>query len=446
MDHRPLLLPFNFMNFHAWFQCFSGCGVRYRLDQIVYRCESCGGLLEVRHDVDALKQRSATEWKQLFDSRLGRKSGVWSKKEVVLPELGDQNIVSLGEGNSPLIKSDRFARHLGIDEIYIKQCGTSHTGSFKDLGMTVLVSMVNQIRSRIRAVACASTGDTSAAVSAYCAAAGIPSIVFLPKDKVSVAQLIQPVANNAITLSIDTDFDGCMKIVQEITKDTSIYLANSMNSLRVEGQKTIAFEIVQQLGWEVPDFVVVPGGNLGNVSAIGSGFLLMRDLGLISRLPRLVCAQTERANPLYRSYREGFADLQAVTAGKTHATAIQIGNPVSFGKAVKALRASNGIVEQATEAELVNACAEVDRFGFFNDPQTGVALASTIKLVQSRLIPSSSRVIVISTAHGLKFAEFKTKFHQGQLPEVNPALQNLPIHVQADVAAVRAAIDGRIPA
>jgi threonine synthase len=446
MDHRPLLLPFNFMNFHAWFQCFSGCGVRYRLDQIVYRCESCGGLLEVRHDVDALKQRSAAEWKQLFDSRLGRKSGVWSKKEVVLPELGDQNIVSLGEGNSPLIKSDRFARHLGIDEIFIKQCGTSHTGSFKDLGMTVLVSMVNQIRSRVRAVACASTGDTSAAVSAYCAAAGIPSIVFLPKDKVSVAQLIQPVANNAITLSIDTDFDGCMKIVQEITKDTSIYLANSMNSLRVEGQKTIAFEIVQQLGWEVPDFVVVPGGNLGNVSAIGSGFLLMRELGLISRLPRLVCAQTERANPLYRSYREGFADLQAVTAGKTHATAIQIGNPVSFGKAVKALRASNGIVEQATETELVNACAEVDRFGFFNDPQTGVALASTIKLVQSRLIPSSSRVIVISTAHGLKFAEFKTKFHQGQLPEVNPALQNLPIHVQADVAAVRAAIDGRIPA
>src|SRR5207244_8720435 len=220
--------------------------------------------------VDALRQRSAADWKQLLDSRLGRMSGVWSKKEVVLPELEDKNIVSLGEGNSPWLKSERFARNVGIDEIYSKQCGASDTGSFKDLGMTVLVSMVNQIRSRIRAVACASTGDTSAAVSAYCAAAGIPSIVFLPKDKVSVAQLIQPVANNAITLSIDTDFDGCMKIVQEITKDTSVYLANSMNSLRVEGQKTISFEIVQQLGWHVPDFVVVPGGNLGNVSAIGN--------------------------------------------------------------------------------------------------------------------------------------------------------------------------------
>ena len=434
------------MTFHAWFECFAGCGVRYRLDQIVYRCESCGGLLEVRHDVDALKQRSAAEWKQLFDSRLGRTSGVWSKKEMVLPELDEKNIVSLGEGNSPLIKSERFAKDQGLDEIHIKQCGTSHTGSFKDLGMTVLVSAVNQIRSRIRAVACASTGDTSAAVAAYCAAAGIPSIVFLPRDKVSIAQLIQPVANNAITISIDTDFDGCMKIVQEITKDTSIYLANSMNPLRVEGQKTISFEIIQQLGWQVPDFVVVPGGNLGNVSAIGTGFLLMRELGLIDRLPRLVCAQTARANPLYRAYREGFAKLESVTAGETYATAIRIGNPVSFGKAVKALRATNGIVEQASESELVRASAEVDRFGFFTDPQTGVALAATIKLVNANVIPRSSRVVVISTAHGLKFAEFKTRFHQGQLPEVDPSLQNDVIRVSADVSAVRSAIDGRIPA
>src|SRR6516225_12376952 len=307
------------MTFRAWFECFAGCGVRYRLDQIVYRCEACGGLLEVRHDVDALKQKAGAGWKQLFDSRLGRMSGVWSKEELVLPELQDKSIVSLGEGNTPLIKSERFARHLGIDEIYIKQCGTSHTGSFKDLGMTVLVSMVNQIRSRIKAVACASTGDTSAAVSAFCAAAGIPAIVFLPKGKVSIAQLIQPVANGAITLSIDTDFDGCMKIVQEITKDRSIYLANSMNSLRIEGQKTISFEIIQQLGWQVPDFVVVPGGNLGNVSAIGSGFLLMHELGMIDRLPRLVCAQTDRANPLYRSFREGFAKFEPVAAGSTHA-------------------------------------------------------------------------------------------------------------------------------
>lgn len=434
------------MQFRAWFQCFSGCPVHYGLDQVVYRCESCGGLLEVRHDVEALKARSAAEWKQLFESRLGRASGVWSKRELVVPELDPANIVSLGEGNSPLIQSRRLAAHFGVGEICIKQCGTSHTGSFKDLGMTVLVSMVNQIRSRVRAVVCASTGDTSAALSAYCAAAGIPSIVLLPKDKVSVAQLIQPIANNAITISVDSDFDGCMRIVQEITKDRSIYLANSMNSLRVEGQKTISFEIAQQMGWEVPDFVVVPGGNLGNISAIGGGFLLMRELGFIQRLPRLVCAQAERANPLYRSYKNGFSDLNPIEAGKTHATAIQIGNPVSFAKAVRALKATQGIVEQASEADLVNACAEVDRFGFFNDPQTGVALAVTKKLAQSGVIRPSSQVVVISTAHGLKFAEFKTRFHQGQLPEADPSLANPPIPVAADAAAVRAAIDGRIPA
>ena len=434
------------MNFHAWFECFAGCGVRYDLTQIVYRCEACGGLLEVRHDVGALQQRGAAEWKRLFDSRLGRASGVWSRKEVVLPDLDERSIVSLGEGNSPLIRSERYAKHVGVDEIYIKQCGTSHTGSFKDLGMTVLVSMVNQIRSKIRAVACASTGDTSAALSAYCAAAGLPSIVFLPKDRVSIAQLIQPISNGAITLSIDADFDGCMKIVQEITKDKSIYLANSMNSLRVEGQKSISFEIAQQLDWQVPDFVVVPGGNLGNISAIGNGFLLMREMGLIGRLPRLVCAQTEKANPLYRSYREGFRTQEAVTAGSTHATAIQIGNPVSFSKAIKALRATQGIVEQASEAELVHAAADVDRFGFFNDPQTGVALAATMKLVKAGTIPKPSRVVVISTAHGLKFAEFKTRFHQGQVPSLDFSLQNAPTSVSADVNAVRAAIDGRLPA
>src|SRR5437762_13534476 len=290
------------MTFNAWFVCFRGCNGSHQVDHIVYRCELCGGLLEVRHDIKALRQIPPAEWKRLFDSRLGCASGVWSKKEVVLPEVEEKNVVSLGEGNSPLIKSERLAKYVGIDQIHIKQCGTSHTGSFKDLGMTVLVSSVNQIRSRIRAVACASTGDTSAALSAYCAAAGIPAIVFLPKDKVSIAQLIQPVANNAITISIDTDFDGCMKLVQEITKDGSIYLANSMNSLRLEGQKTISFEIAQQLRWRIPDYVVVPGGNLGNISAIAGGFLLLKEMGLADRLPRLVCAQTSQANPLFRSY------------------------------------------------------------------------------------------------------------------------------------------------
>jgi threonine synthase len=434
------------MKFRAWFECFAGCGVRYELEQVVYHCEQCGGLLEVRHDMTALQQRSSSQWKEFFDARRGRESGVWSKKELVLPELDPTKIVSLGEGNTPLIRSEALADRLGLSQIHLKQCGTSHTGSFKDLGMTVLVSMVNHIRHKVRAVACASTGDTSAALSAYCAAAGIPSIVILPKDRITAAQLIQPISTGSLTLSLNTDFDGCMKIVRELTSDGSIYLANSMNSLRVEGQKTISFEIAQQLNWSTPDFVVVPGGNLGNVSAIGNGFLQMRDLGLVDRLPRLVCAQTEQANPLYRSYQAGFEPLRSIPAGKTEATAIQIGNPVSFEKAVKVLKQTDGIVEQATETELANAAAMVDRFGFFNDPQTGVALAATIKLARRGVIPPSSSVVVISTAHGLKFTDFKLRFHANKLPQTDPQLSNMPIDVPADVQSVRAAIHGRLPA
>ena len=434
------------MSFSAWFECFSGCDVRYPLQEVVYRCGTCGGLLQVRHDLAALRQRSAAEWKSLFDSRLGRESGVWSKKEVVLPGLRQESIVSLGEGNSPLIRSEGLARELGLAEVRVKQCGTSHTGSFKDLGMTVLVSMVNEIRSKVRAVACASTGDTSAALAAYCAAAGLPAIVFLPKDKVSLAQLIQPIANGAITLSIDTDFDGCMKIVQEITRDGSIYLANSMNSLRIEGQKTIAFEIAQQLGWEVPDFVVVPGGNLGNVSAIANGFLLLREMGLVDRVPRLVCAQAEKANPFYRAYKQGFKSLESLVAGDTLATAIRIGNPVSYPRAVKAIQATDGIVEQATETELADAASRADQYGFFNDPHTGVALAATAKLARTGAIPRSSRVVIISTAHGLKFTDFKMAYHRRQIPGTEASLSNLPIEVASNADAVRSVIDGRLTA
>ena len=306
--------------------------------------------------------------------------------------------------------------------------------------------MVNRIRSQVRAVACASTGDTSASLAAYCAAAGIPSIVFLPRDKVSLAQLIQPISNGALTLSLATDFDGCMAIVRQVTQDGSIYLANSMNSLRVEGQKTISLEIIQQLGWYVPDYVVVPGGNLGNISAIANGFMLARDLGLIDHLPRLVCAQAERANPLYRAYLRGLDHLEPMTAGNTMATAIQIGNPVSFPKAVRALKETNGIVAQVTEGELADAASFGDRYGFFSDPQTGVALAVTRKLISSGEIESGARIVVISTAHGLKFTDFKLQTHQGRVPETDPTFRNLPIEVSADMDQVRRVLDGKLPA
>lgn len=421
---------------------------QYPLTDVVYRSHS-GSLLDVRHDVDALKKRTAQEWKSLFDSRYRRNSwpfgsSVWGKKEWVYPQIADENIVSLFEGGSNLFWAQRFGRELGLDDLWIKQCGNNQTGSFKDLGMTVLVSAVKQMISEgkpIRAVACASTGDTSASLSAYCAAAGIPALVLLPKDKISTAQLIQPIANGAVVLALETDFDGCMAVVQEITKSKEIYLANSMNPLRIEGQKTVAVELMQQFDWEPIDFVIVPGGNLGNIWAFAKGFQLLLDTGILSRPPRLVCAQAQLANPLFRAAQRGFDRLEPMTAGPTQASAIRIGNPISYPRAVKALQMFDGIVEEASEAELADAAAQADRSGLFNCPHTGVALAVLKKLVARGVIQRHHRVVVISTAHGLKFVDFKVAYHQGRLPDMTPTYQNLPHDLPADADAVRRCLD-----
>ena len=421
---------------------------RYPLDQVIYRSSS-GGLLEVSHDLEPLRATSPETWKALFERRWMSTvhpygSGVWGKREWVLPTVDDENIVSFAEGGTNLFHTGRFGDELGVSDLWIKQCGNSHTGSFKDLGMTVLVSQVKQMiadGAPIRAVACASTGDTSAAMAAYGAFAGIPTIVFLPRGKVSVAQLIQPVANGAKVLALDTDFDGCMKIVQQVTEDGSLYLANSMNSLRIEGQKTISFELVQQFDWSVPDWIVIPGGNLGNVSALARGFQMMLDLGVIARKPRICCAQAERANPLYLAYQAGWDNYHPVQAQATAASAIRIGDPVSIHRAIRALAAFDGVVEQATEAEMANAAAWCDRAGAFNDPHTGVALAALVKLVSAGTIAKSDRVVVISTAHGLKFPEWKVQYHERRLQDVTAEHANPPIELPNDVDAVRRTLD-----
>ena len=430
------------MNYNAWFECELGC--TYPLTEIIYRCKNCNGLLEVKHDMDALKQRRADDWKLLFEKRYMRTqypygSGVWGKKELVCPNIDDSNIISMYEGGTNLFWAERFGEQLGLHDLWIKQCGNSHTGSFKDLGMTVLVSMVKQIIAKsgnIRAVMCASTGDTSASLAAYASAAGIPAIILLPKAKVTREQLIQPIANGALTLSLETDFDGCMEIVQKLAARKDFYLANSINSLRIEGQKTISMEIVQQFDWEVPDWIIIPGGNLGNVSALGLGFLMMYELGIIDKLPRIACAQAERANPLYRSYQTGFTEFNAITAQSTQATAIQIGNPVSIHRAIRILKRFDGIVDQATETELANAAARADRTGLFNCPHTGVALAVLIKMVERKQILPDDRVIVISTASGLKFPDFKVAYHNVEPGEPPPRYLNAPIELEADYEGV----------
>jgi threonine synthase len=437
------------MPFTAQFRCIAGCSGAYPLDQVIYRCPTCGDLLEVVHDIAALRERSAPEWKQLFGERWRSVeepygSGVWGKHEWVAPQLQAANVVSFLEGVTHLTRVPHYARELGLGDVRIKQCGTSHSGSFKDLGMTVLVSMVNQMikgGQPIRAIACASTGDTSAALAAYAAAAGIRAVVILPRGKISTAQLVQPLAMGALVLAIDTDFDGCMRLVQELASREGVYLANSMNSLRLEGQKTVAIEIAQQLGWTVPDWVVIPGGNLGNVSALGAGFEMLLALGLVDKRPRICVAQAAHASPLHTSYTKNWAELEPVKAKPTLASAIQIGNPVSFKKAVRALRAFEGVVEAVTEAELADASARCDRGGLFTDPHTGVALGALEKLAARGEVNKDQRVVVISTASGLKFADFKVGYHEGTLPDVPaPKHRNTPVELPESYDAVREAL------
>ena len=435
--------------YRAHFRCIAGCAGEHPLDAVLYRCPRCAGLLEVVHDLEALAQRSAASWMKLFDDRFMRTqwpygSGVWGKKEWVAPHIRDENIVSMFEGGTNLLWAERYGRELGVSDLWVKQCGNSHTGSFKDLGMTVLVSAVKQMMAdgaRIPAIACASTGDTSAALAAYAAAAGLRAVVLLPRGKVSTAQLVQPLANGALVIAVDSDFDGCMKLVADLAEKDGVYLANSMNSLRIEGQKTVAIEIAQQFDWQVPDWVFIPGGNLGNVSALWAGFSMMIKLGLTARLPRICVAQAERANPLYRSFQDGFASFEAVPAQPTLASAIQIGNPVSRDKAIRALRDCDGVVEQASEAELADAAARADRTGMFCCPHTGVALAALEKLVERGQVRKSDRVVVVSTANGLKFTDFKTRYHEGELPSVpQPKHAVRPVEVPCDYAAVREAV------
>ena len=439
------------MNYSAHFSCLAGCAGRWPVTQAIYNCPECGGLLQVSHDMDALRDRSASEWKALFDDRYkGTKwpygSGVWGKREWVMPSIADDTIVSMDEGGTNMFWADRYGKELGLTDLWVKLCGNSHSGSFKDLGMTVLVSVVRQaIREglKVKAVACASTGDTSASLAAYGAAAGLPVVVLLPRGKISTGQLVQPLANGALVLGLDTDFDGCMAIVKRLAEAGTIYLANSMNPLRIEGQKTVAIETVQQFDWEVPDWIVLPSGNLGNASALYAGFKMMLELGVIDRLPRLAIAQAAAANPLYRAWIAGKSEVEAIRAEPTLATAIQIGNPVSAPRAMRALEAMRGVVEQATEQELVDAAAAADATGMYTCPHTAVGLAVLKKLVERGVIGKRERVVCISTANGLKFTEFKVRYHERQIDGIVSRSANPPVMLPPDYDRVAAAIQER---
>lgn len=383
-----------------------------------------GGLVDVFHQIAPLQDMDAEMWRVVMRARMGStratdRSGVWRYREWVMPELDEKDMICAGEGNAPLVEAGRLTAEIGVKDLRIKQCGHALTGSFKDLGMTVLVSMAAAMRKRgqsISALLCASTGDTSAALAAYGARAQIPVVVLLPAGKITPAQLVQPLAHGAHVFALDGDFDACMKVVQELTKEEGMFLANSKNPLRLEGQKTVAFEIAQDLGWDVPDVVVIPSGNLGNVSALHKGFRLLLELRLIERMPQLVAAQVDSANPLYQAWNSETKELTAMTAQPTQASAIRIGDPVSWPRAKVALEETGGTVTSASEDAVAQMSARADRAGLFVCPHTAAALVGVEQLRAANTIAADARVVVVSTAHGLKFAGQKARFHAGEEP------------------------------
>ena len=421
------------------------CGRVESMAEIRYACDACGDRLEVVHDLDRLRsEHSPAAWRALFDGRLGardgvHRSGVWRYHELILPDLPESAIVSMPEGNTNLYRSPALQAASGTADVRVKHEGENPTLSFKDRGMTSGVSFARHLG--VRAVACASTGDTSAAMAVYTAhVPGLVGLVVLPRGKVSLEQLSQPIAAGCRTLALDTDFDGCMRILREVAERQPIYLLNSINPLRIEGQKSIAFEIVQQLGWEPPDWVVVPVGNAGNISAIGKGLFEMHALGLIARVPRLLGVQAAAAAPLAEAARDGYRQRHRVVAGDTVASAIRIGDPVSYDKAVRVVRQSGGGFESVSEQEILDAKALVDASGVYICPNSATAVAGFLKARTASLIGANERVVIVATAHGCKFSQTTIDYHTGRLPGISPRRANRVIELEADARAVEKVI------
>jgi len=418
-------------------QCIQ-CNRTYDTREVRYRCD-CGDLLEVAHDLEQLHS-DYPDLKELFDSRLGKtrlpySSGVWRYHEMILPELPIDQIVTKPEGNTNLYCSPKLSKEFSTEKLYLKHEGENPTLSFKDRGMTAGVSWARHLGMKI--VACASTGDTSAAMAAYAAQVeDIQGVVFLPHNKVSPEQLAQAIGYGAKTLAIDADFDGCMKLVQEVCEKYPIYLLNSMNSFRIEGQKAIGLEAIQQLNWRIPDWFVIPVGNAGNISALGKGLREAFELGIIDRLPRIAGVQAAAADPFYQSYQAGFREKITVVAQPTLASAIRIGAPVSHDKAASVIKRFNGIVESVSEEELMEAKAVADRCGVSVCPNSGVALAGLRKLRARRTIGNGESVVVILTAHGAKFSQVGVDYHTGHIPALQPRHPNPPIIIPPDLEAI----------
>lgn len=423
-------------------QCME-CGRQYPVDQVIYTCEACGGLLDLIHDLEALRSVVSRE---LFDARLGSldapyNSGVWRYKELVYPDLPDEHIISRPEGNTNLYNTPRLARWAGVDTLYLKHEGENPTGSFKDRGMTGGVTQARALG--IARVACASTGNTSASLAAYAAWAEMQGIVLFQNQDIALGKLSQAIAYGATCIRIAADFDRNIALVREVSAALDLYVLNSVNPFRLEGQKTIMFEALQQLRWQVPDWIVVPGGNLGNSSAFGKGLKELYDIGLIDRLPRLAIIQAEGANPLYRAQLTEFEHFEPMHAD-TLATAIKIGNPVNYPKAVRALEWVDGVVEQVSDQEILEAKALIDRQGIGCEPASGCTLAGIRKLVNNGTIRRNDTVVGVLTGHVLKDPDVTIAYHRDQLNGIHAVNPNIVHDAEPTLESLRAVIEGEM--
>jgi threonine synthase len=401
------------VTFH--FRCIACASLAHNAAQD-FRCQQCGNLLEITDP--SWKSRNPTALKSLWRERRTLNapldlSGVWRFRELLPAPESEKDVVTLREGNTPLYELPQSSRSTGIQRLYAKHQGLNPTGSFKDAGMTVAATFARQ--AGYRWVACASTGNTSASMAAYAARSGMRSLVLVPEGKISWSKLSQALDYGALTCQLRADFDGCLRLLQELVRHAPVYQLNSINPFRLEGQKTLAFELLEQLDWQPPDHIIVPGGNLGNSSAIGKALLEMLDLGLIPHLPKLSVIQAEGANALVRTLREAGGKHLVSVQAETRATAIRIGNPASWEKAVKVLQATGGACEQVSELEIALAKAEIGAEGIGCEPASAVTLAGLKRLIKPGFVRPEETVVLILTGNLLKDPDFTMEFHRGDL-------------------------------
>ncbi len=420
------------------------CQNVYPADEVRYLCD-CGGLLDVWHDLEALRPRISRD---LFNNRVRgapgpqvnplTDSGVWRYHEIILP-TAVENIVSKPEGNTPLYDHTYLSAWTGASNFYLKHEGENPSGSFKDRGMTVGTTQAKIMEAR--AVACASTGNTSASLAAYAARAGIPGLIFIPSGKIAAGKLAQGLAYGAHTLQIQGDFDDAMNLVRQVCNELDIYLLNSLNPFRLEGQKSIVFEILQGFNWQPPAWIVLPAGNLGNTAAFGKALYEAQQLGLIDRIPRIAAIQAKGASPFYQSFQTNFAERKTVKAN-TVASAISIGNPVSYSRAIRTLEWTNGLVASVNDDEIMNAKAIVDKSGIGCEPASAASVAGTRKLIAAGVIKPDETVVGILTGNVLKDPAATVDYHTGHWPQAEAA--NAPIQVELSLAAVQKELEKRL--